>query len=98
MSNETTLSNKVSKYLKERRDCWFIKTHGSAIQKGGVPDYLICYKGRFLGIELKRPEKSYYDVTARQKANLDRIAKCGGISGYGVKSVEELDLILKEIE
>lgn len=42
----------------------------------GVPDFVVCYRGIFFGIETKAKGGK---VTALQQKNLDAIAKAGGI-------------------
>ena len=36
-------------------DVFFWKEHGGAYGTSGVPDIICCYRGRFLGLEVKRP-------------------------------------------
>lgn len=57
---EENLVTKIKKYLRTtyRRDAWFLKTAGSAAQKSGVPDILICVRGHFFAIETKREDGS----------------------------------------
>lgn len=44
---------------------------------GGIPDILACYRGKFLGIEVKGG--SSYGLTDLQKYNLKKIREAGGI-------------------
>ena len=43
------LQPRIIKYLKPRACCFNI----NVAQPGGCPDLLICYRGKFLGIEVK---------------------------------------------
>jgi hypothetical protein len=73
------------------RGAWVVKTHGSP-HLAGIPDLLVCYMGRFIALEVKRPE-TRGTVTRRQQHFLDEIEKAGGWSAV-VTSVEEaLDVI-----
>lgn len=49
---EKQFENQVKKWLKEH-GAWFLKTWGGGYQRSGIPDLLICWKGKFIGIELK---------------------------------------------
>lgn len=73
-------------WAKAHPDIWVAKIMGNAIQSGGIPDILACYRGRFIAIELKRPDgKGKLDP--RQELQLIRISKAGGIA----KVIDSLD-------
>lgn len=77
MAAEKNFENRVKKYLEEK-GCWYIKYWGgAAYTKAGVPDLLVCFKGWFLGIELKAPKGKPSDL---QLYNLRKIEKAGGVS------------------
>ncbi len=64
--------------------------------KNGIPDILACVEGRFVGIEVKRPE-SRNNVSKLQAHNLDIIEAGGGISMVAWNTVmvkEVLDELL----
>ena len=95
---ENALSKLIDNYLRvleSRRIAWRLNVAGSATQRGGVPDFLICYKGHFVAIELKQPDGTY-DVTKRQAAHMKRIESAGGYTKK-IESVRELDEFLKKI-
>lgn len=56
---------------------WWLKTHGSAMQRAGVPDLLVCYCGRFVAIEVKRPGGK---PTELQEHVLAKISGAGGVA------------------
>lgn len=94
---ETKFKKKVQDYLKTIPNLWQLKVYGNAVQSGGIPDILICYKGRFIALELKDPdEKNTYGATRRQKAHITRINKCGGI-GCVVDSLDQVKEIINKI-
>ena len=76
MKSEKTFENKVKLYLKQK-GAYFIKTHGDRFSKVGVPDLIVCYKGLFIGIELKAPNGKPSEL---QLAHLKMIHKAGGMS------------------
>lgn len=51
--NEATFSRKLQKTLRER-GWWVVKYHASQYTPKGIPDLICCYKGQFIGLELKR--------------------------------------------
>ena len=52
---------------------------GGAFTVHGVPDIVVCARGRFVGIECKAPGKEG-NVTPNQQDHLDRIKAAGGVS------------------
>lgn len=74
--SEANFQKKIIKYL-ESVDAYVFKHNASAISKAGVPDIICCYKGLFIGVEVKKDNKS--KPTELQKYNLNKINKCGGV-------------------
>lgn len=53
MAQEKNFENRVKKFL-HAEGCWFIKYWGGgSYTKAGIPDLLVCCRGRFIGVELK---------------------------------------------
>ena len=50
---------------------------GTGYGSSGVPDFLACHKGQFIGIEAKAGKGK---TTALQEDNLQRIRDSGGVS------------------
>ena len=61
MPTEYSLKDEINDRLKvcqkRRLRIWFLKIHGHRMQRGGVPDFVVCYQGRFKAIELKREDQ-----------------------------------------
>jgi len=91
---ETKLHNKIKARLEER-GAWVTKIHGG-IYSSGVPDLLACYRGYFLGLEVKLPENRS-GATKLQKAQLRSIRRAEGY-GYVIRSVEDADRICDAID
>lgn len=53
-----------------------MKTWGGGYQRNGLPDLIICWKGRFIGIELKAENGRASEL---QKYELEQIRKAGGV-------------------
>lgn len=76
MAEEKQFENKIKKILKDR-GAWFLKTFSNGVQRAGVPDLIVCYKGTFMGIEVKA-EKGV--ISPLQFRELDKIRKAGGVA------------------
>lgn len=90
---EKSIVNNVKKML-DTRGAFCVKIHGSPMQVAGIPDLIVCYRGRFIGFEVKRPGK---DATKLQDFMLKRITTAGGIAMV-IRSVEEAEAILDQID
>jgi len=53
---EAEFQTRVLKRLRALGGYW-LNTHGGPYQRPGVFDIVGCYRGRYVGIELKRPGK-----------------------------------------
>ena len=76
------------------RDVFFWKEHGGPYGTSGVPDIIICYKGRFIGMECKLPGGH---LTELQKRALRKINDAGGYA-YRVESVEDAREIIEMVD
>lgn len=84
---EKQIENKIKKYLSSI-GAYFEKIHGgSFFQAAGIPDILACCRGRFVAIEVKRPNKG--DLSALQKLKLTQIQEAGGVA-IVARSVQEV--------
>lgn len=101
LAPESTIQKEIMNYLKGL-GAWVIKVPGShlvgakdnlalAALLPGTPDLLACYKGRFIGIEVKAAKKGAR-VSGEQVAQGEAIQKAGGlfIVAWKVSQVEEL--------
>ena len=81
----------------KRRGAWYMKTQSGGRSGGrrGLPDLIACHRGRFLGIETKRPRGGR--VSPLQRLELEAITGAGGVSMV-VRSVEELISMLDLID
>ena len=97
MKSEQVIQSEIIKYLKSI-GAYIIKV--SAATKAGIPDVIICYKGKFLAIEVKKPETKN-NVSALQKANISMIEAAGGIAAVAWSKdmvIEFINKVNKELE
>ena len=91
---EKDLVKKISDYLKTENDLFFWKEHGGQFGTAGIPDLIVCYKGRFIGLECKVGKNT---ATALQQQTIRQILKAGGYAVV-VKSVGEVKAIIQAFE
>lgn len=77
---EGKVKNEIKKILKEYGDrvYWFMPAMGG-FGKSGVPDFIICANGYFIGVEVKY-DKGKNPPTELQVKNLKGIVGAGGVS------------------
>jgi hypothetical protein len=80
----------------EQRDGRCFKIHGgdNPFQEVGIPDLLCCYRGRFVGLEVKQPGEKPSPV---QRVVLYEIVSAGGYASV-VSSVKMAESLLAEID
>ena len=85
----------IKKYLASLgSDVFFWKEHGGPYGTSGVPDVICCYKGRFLGLEVKLPTGT---LTELQKRTIEKINRAGGIASR-VESVADVQKIIAQVD
>ena len=75
-----TPEGKVKKKVKtclELMGAYYVMPIGTGYGNAGAPDFLACYKGRYIGIETKAGKGK---PTALQLSNLDKIIETGGVA------------------
>jgi len=83
--SEQKLQAKILKYMTAK-GAYTVKVITAS--KAGVPDIVMCYEGRFYGIEVKIGNNK---PSGLQIANLKKIEECGGIAilAYSLNDVKE---------
>jgi len=87
---EKNIENKIKQYLTNL-GAYYFKHHGGMYSQVGVPDIIVCYKGRFVGIEVKNETGK---LSPLQERNLMRIADNGGIA-LTVRTLNEVKEVLE---
>lgn len=90
MTPESKVKAKVVKLLKER-GAYYAMPIGVGYGNAGVPDFLVCYKGVFIGIECKAGKGR---TTALQDKHLEDIRAAGGESLVVWEDLSELVKLL----
>ena len=87
---ESQLIQSIRKYLATLPECFFWKEHGGQYGTAGIPDIIVCYKGRFYGLEAKVGKNQ---PTLLQAATIEQIRHAGGVAAV-VRSVDEVKEIM----
>ena len=74
MTPEAKVKKQIRKILDTTRT-YYAMPIGTGYGSSGVPDFLACHKGKFVGIEAKAGKGK---TTALQEDNLQRIRDSGG--------------------
>lgn len=75
--NEQAVVDSIKRYLKSVKGLFFWKEHGGIYGTAGIPDLIVCYKGRFIAFEVKRPGRN---TTLLQEQTIRMINRCGGFA------------------
>ena len=85
-----SLQSNILDYLKTIPKCWVVKVMTANIR--GCPDILLCWKGLFIGIEVKEGTDV---VSPIQNAQLLLIRRAQGRS-YVARSLDDVRKIFRE--
>ena len=86
----TTPEAKTKKMIRRVLDefgAYYAMPIGTGYGNSGVPDFLVCYKGWFIGIEAKAGKGT---TTALQETHLARIRSNGGLSTVIYEDAESI--------
>lgn len=93
MQPEARLGHSIRAAL-EARGAFVFKVHGSGMMMTGLPDLIVCYKGQYVGLEVKMHGNKASKV---QELIHKRIAQAGGYVEV-VYSVDEAINVLHRID
>lgn len=91
MQPEAKLGHKIRAAL-EARGAFVFKVHGSGMMMAGLPDLIVCYRGLYLGMEVKMPGNK---PSVRQEFVHAKIRQAEGIVGV-VYSVDDALKLLED--
>ncbi len=91
---ESDLIRKISEYLKTVPRLFFWKEHGGMYGTAGIPDIVVCYRGRFIAFECKVGKNK---TTVLQEYTMRQIITAGGYAMV-VRSVDEVRQVITAFE
>lgn len=90
---EKELVEKIRKYLGSIKGLFYWKEHGGQYGTAGIPDIIVCYKGRFIAFECK---KIGGKPTLLQKITINKIIQAGGLAVI-VNSLDQVQQVIESI-
>ena len=90
---EKTIINQILKYLKSFPECFAFKEHGGLYGTSGIPDIIVCYKGKFVAFEVKTEKGK---LSKLQEITIEKIKNANGVA-FKVTNLEEVKEILKGV-
>lgn len=75
--DEKYVKNRVKELFKHFDGCYWFMPAANGFGRGGVPDFVGCYKSKFFSVECKAPARSK-NVSALQKIEGQKIQASGG--------------------
>lgn len=91
---ESDITKAILRYLKKVPECFCWKEHGGMYGTAGIPDVICCYKGHFVGFEVKTDKGQ---PTELQKATIEKIQNSGG-TAVVVRSVDEVREVILSLQ
>jgi len=86
---------KAVRVMLDAHGAYYFSPATGGYGRSGVPDFIVCYRGRFIAIECKAGDNV---PTALQDRELDRIRKMGGHALWvNEKNVDDVHELLKLI-
>ena len=92
MTSEGRIKADIRRFLTESGAFWS-NVQGGPGSKPGDPDIVVCYKGRYIGLEAKTDTGRQSPI---QKVREDEIRDAGGVYAI-VRSVDDVREILERI-
>ena len=91
---ESDIVAAILRLLKKTPFCFAWKEHGGMYGTAGIPDVIVCYRGRFVAFEVKTPLGKLTNI---QENTITRIKNAKG-QAFKVTSAAEVAAILKQLE
>ena len=91
---EKDITAAIMRYLKTVPHCFYFKEHGGQYGTAGLPDIIVCYRGRFVALEVKTPSGR---PSKLQEVTIAKIKAAKG-EAFMVRSVEDAKKILETLE
>lgn len=88
---EARISRQIQSALRAQGHFVF-KVHGSPLMMAGLPDLIVCARGKFVGMEVKQPHLRA-NTSERQKYVHKLITDAGGLAVVVCSAAEALRVI-----
>ncbi len=91
MASEKAIGRQITTWLSGQPGCFFFRATGGRGQMGGLPDIIVCWRGRFVGLEVKQNGRY---ATPRQAAVHAAIGRGQGVAAV-VRSLDDVKAVLR---
>ena len=91
---EARFKSEIKEYLKTIPNLFLHSVPGAAFGKSGVPDIIVCYKGRYIGIEAKTYDGNFSEWQKTRKAQIEA---AGGICIFA-RSLDDIRKVMEEMK
>lgn len=91
---EKYLIERIKAYLKGVEESFFWKEHGGQFGTTGIPDLIVCYRGRFIAFEVKTEKGK---TTVLQEMTIRKIIKAGGYATVA-RSVDDVRAVIEALK
>lgn len=91
---EGKVKDAIKKVLK-KHGAWYFMPVSNGMGQVGIPDFICCWNGKFVGVEAKAPGKTA-NVTDNQLRVIGAIKKAGGLA-WVIDDAQQLDSLLATI-
>lgn len=75
---EGRVKDEIKKVLNALANCWWFLPGANGYGQHGIPDFIVCYRGVFIAIEVKAPGKLATGVTPLQQMQIRSINQAMG--------------------
>ena len=91
---EADLITTIKKYLATLPETFAWKEHGGQYGTAGIPDIIVCHRGRFIALEAKVGKNT---PTKLQTMTIEQIRKTGNTTTI-VRNIADIKTIISELE
>jgi hypothetical protein len=98
---ETDIKKEIAAYLDSLGErCYHFPFHNVGYARKGIPDRIVCYRGRFLALEVKRPPEERKKNPEAEKWQAREIAAINVADGVArvVWSVKQVVALISALE
>jgi hypothetical protein len=88
---EKKVKARAVEVIKDLSGWWFFPQSGP-YGRAGIPDIIVCYQGRFVGIECKAGTRGIKKLTKLQEREIEKIRDAGGVATVFDDSVTSSEL------
>ena len=96
MTPEGQVKADINDYLDSLGEdrCYHFAYHNMGYGRAGIPDRLVCYRGKFIALEVKAGKN---EATVWQERRIREIKAAGGLA-FVVRSVAEVQGIIAALD